>query len=55
MPRLLLTDESRSKLRPMMLDAGMYDKADLRRTVEGILVRLRLSLAGFATGIRLME
>lgn len=42
MPRLLLTDEYWSKLRPIMLEAGIYDKADLRLTVEGILYRLRV-------------
>jgi transposase len=42
MPRLLLTDEYWSKLRPIMLDVGIYDKAGLRLTVEGILYRLRV-------------
>lgn len=42
MPRLLLTDEYWSKLRPIMLEAGIYDKAGLRLTVEGILYRLRV-------------
>jgi transposase len=41
MPRLLITDEYWMKLRPIMLDAGIYDKAELRNTIEGILFRLR--------------
>ena len=36
MPRLLLTDEYWSKLKPIMLESGIYDKPELRLTVEGI-------------------
>lgn len=42
MPRLLLTDEYWSKLRPILLESGVYDKPSLRQTVEGILYRLRV-------------
>jgi len=42
MPRLLLKDEEWSKLRVIMLDQGIYDKANLRMTVEGILYKLRV-------------
>ena len=42
MPRLLLTDEYWSKLRPIMLESGVYDKPSLRQVVEGILYRLRV-------------
>ena len=42
MPRLMLTDEHWSKLRPIMLENGMYDKRGLRLTVEGILYRMRV-------------
>ena len=42
MPRFLLTDEYWSKLRPIMLESGVYDKPSLRQTVEGILYRLRV-------------
>lgn len=41
MPRLLLSDEWWSKLRVIMNEQGIYDKFDLRKTVEGILYRLR--------------
>lgn len=41
MPRLMLTDEQWSKLSPIMLKNGIYDKRSLRLTVEGILHRLR--------------
>ncbi len=42
MPRLLLNNEYWSKLRPIMLEVGIYDKSDLRSTIEGILYRLRV-------------
>ena len=41
MPRLLLTDEHWSKLRPILLEQSVYDKPTLRLTVEGVLYRLR--------------
>lgn len=42
MPRRLLSDEQWSKLRQIMLQNGIYDKSCLRRTVEGILYRMRV-------------
>lgn len=42
MPRLKLTDEFWSKLRPILLDAGIYDKPNLRMTFEGMLYRIRI-------------
>ena len=41
MARLMLSDEQWSKLRWIMLQNGIYDKSCLRRTVEGILYRMR--------------
>lgn len=41
MPRQMLTDEHWSKLRPILLQQGIYHKVDLRNTVEGILYRMR--------------
>ena len=37
----MLTDEHWSKLKPILLQQGIYDKANLRTTVEGILYRMR--------------
>ena len=42
MPRLMLTDEHWSKLNPIMLENGIYDKRGPRTTVAGILYRLRI-------------
>ena len=42
MPRLLLTDEHWSKLKPIMLESGIYDKSNLCMTVEGVLYKLRV-------------
>lgn len=42
MPRLKLTDEFWSKLKPILLDAGIYDKPNLRMTFEGMLYRIRV-------------
>lgn len=44
MPRLMLTDEYWSKLRTIMREHGVYDKPNLRKTVEGILYRMRTGL-----------
>jgi transposase len=44
MPRLMLTDEYWSKLRNIMLEYGIYDKPNLRKTVEGVLYRMRTGL-----------
>src|SRR3990167_10150469 len=44
MIRLMLTDELWSKLRTIMRQHGIYDKPGLRKTVEGILYRMRTGL-----------
>lgn len=44
MPRLMLTDEHWSKLGTIMREHGIYDKPNLRKTVEGILYRMRTGL-----------
>ncbi len=44
MPRLMLIDEHWSKLRMIMHEHGIYDKPNLRKTVEGILYRMRTGL-----------
>ena len=44
MPRLMLTDEHWSRLRVIMREHGIYDKPNLRKTVEGILYRMRTGL-----------
>lgn len=44
MLRLMLTDEHWSKLRTIMREYGIYDKPNLRKTVEGILYRMRTGL-----------
>ena len=41
MPRTMLTDEYGSKLKPILHDCGIYNKPDLRLTIEGILYKLR--------------
>ncbi len=41
MPRLLLSDELWSKLRTILLHKTIYNKRDLRMTVEGMLYRMR--------------
>jgi transposase len=42
MPRLLLSDEHWSKLRNILLQESIYNKPDLRLTVEGIFYRMRV-------------
>lgn len=42
MSRLMLTDEQWSKLWPIMSQNGIYDKPDLRHTIEGILYKMRV-------------
>ena len=44
MIRLMLSDELWSKLRTIMRQYGIYDKPRLRKTVEGILYRMRTGL-----------
>lgn len=41
MPRLMLSDEHWSKLRKILLHKAIYNKRDLRMTVEGMLYRMR--------------
>jgi len=41
MPRYMLTEELWSKLRETLLQFSLYNKAGLRKTVEGILFRMR--------------
>ncbi|PTQ76169.1 putative transposase of IS4/5 family DUF4096, partial [Nitrosospira multiformis] len=41
MPRLLLSDEHWSKLHKILLQKTIYDKPDLRMTVETMLYRIR--------------
>ena len=41
MPRLLLTDTNWSKLKPLMLEIGIYNRRSLCHTTEGILYRMR--------------
>jgi len=41
MPRYMLTEELWSKLREILLQFSLYNKAGLRKTVEGILFRMR--------------
>jgi transposase len=40
MPRLLLTDEHWSKLKPIMLESDIYDTSNLRMTLEAVLYKL---------------
>jgi hypothetical protein len=42
MPRLLLSDELWSKLEKTLLQESIYNKRDLRMTVEGMLYRMRV-------------
>ena len=42
MPRLLLSDAHGSKLRKILRQMAIYDKPDLRLTMEGILYRMRV-------------
>jgi transposase len=44
MPRYMLTEELWSKLREILLQFSLYDKAGLRRTVESILFRMRTGI-----------
>jgi transposase len=42
MARTILTDEHWSRLKPILLAESIYDKSDLRLTVEGMLYRMRV-------------
>ena len=41
MPRTMLSDKLWQKLKPILLDLNIYDKPNLRNTLEGILFRMR--------------
>jgi len=40
MPRTILKDEHWTRLRPILLELNIYDKGNLRQTIERILHRL---------------
>ncbi|AAZ18286.1 probable transposase ISSod6 [Psychrobacter arcticus 273-4] len=42
MPRTMLKDEHWTRLRPILLELNIYDKGNLRCTVEGVLYRMRV-------------
>ncbi|SFF04808.1 Putative transposase of IS4/5 family [Nitrosomonas sp. Nm166] len=42
MPRLMLTDEFWPKLEKILLQEAIYNKRNLRMTVEGMLYRMRV-------------
>jgi transposase len=42
MPRLMLNDEFWSKLEKILLQEAIYNKCNLRMTVEGMLYRMRV-------------
>jgi len=41
MPRYMLAEEQWSKLREILFQFSLYNKAGLRKTIEGILFRMR--------------
>lgn len=43
MPRLILSDEQWPKLRKILCQHSIYDKRDLRMTVEGMLYRKKIN------------
>jgi len=60
MPRLLLSDEHWSKLREILLHKAIYNKRDLRMTVEGMRIDCQVDFAciaytAFANGSRVFE
>ena len=42
MPRTMLKDEHWTRLKPILLELNIYDKGNLRQTVEGVLYRMRI-------------
>ena len=42
MPRTMITDKNWSKLRAILLEDRVYDKPEHRKTLEGILYRMRV-------------
>jgi len=57
MPRLMLSDEFWSKLEKILLQEAIYNKRNLRMTVEGMLYRMagRLSVARLTEGFWMLE
>ena len=43
MPRLMLNNKQWTRLKAILLKQGIYDKENLRKTVEGILYHMRKS------------
>ncbi|OPH38533.1 hypothetical protein B5J94_02875 [Moraxella lacunata] len=43
-PRLMLNDKQYKRLKPILLEIGLYDKPNLRKTVEGVLYRMKVGL-----------
>ena len=44
MPRLMLNNQHWKKLKPILQEIGIYDHANLRKTVEGILYKMRTGI-----------
>ena len=42
MPRTMLKEEHWTRLKPILLDLNIYDKGNLRNTIEGVLYRMRV-------------
>lgn len=40
----MLKDKQWKRLKPILLEIGLYDKPNLRKTVEGVLYRMRVGL-----------
>lgn len=43
-PRLMLKNKQWKRLKAILLEIGLYDKPNLRKTVEGVLYRMRVGL-----------
>ena len=44
MPRLMLNNKQWTRLKAILLKQGIYDKENLRKTVEGILYHMRTGI-----------
>ncbi|MBC9220068.1 transposase, partial [Escherichia coli] len=44
MPRLMLNNQHWKKLKPILQEIGIYDYSNLRKTVEGILYKMRTGI-----------
>ena len=53
-PRLMLNDKQWKRLKPILLEIGLYDKPNLRKTVEGVLYRMRVGLPWHAISYKNM-